>query len=216
MKKFMLFIGFVLTLSVITVAQSARYTDAMKTNIVQLESAQDKGAYQSVANSFERIGNAEKTEWLPFYYAAYALVMQSYAEQDISLLDGILDKADEMVSKAASFKPDHSEITTIQAMIMQGRMRVDMNRSMTLGPKSSEMLQKAMQQQPLGSPRVTMNLAQNMYYTPEAFGGSKARGLELMKKALAQYDTFVPASPLEPNWGKEYVASMVKTWESAK
>lgn len=216
MKKIMLFIGFAMALTVTSVAQSARYQDAMKTNLGQLEKANDKVAYQNVANSFERIANAEKTEWLPFYYAAYATVMQSYSEQDISLLDAILDKADEMISKAASFKPDHSEITNIQAMIMQGRMRVDMSRSMTLGPKSSELLQKAMQQQPLGSPRVTMNLAQNMYYTPEAFGGSKAKGLELMKKALAQYDTFVPASPLEPNWGKEYVASMVKTWEGSK
>lgn len=212
----MLFIGFVLTISFASVAQTARYQDAMKTNLGQLESAQDKSAYQNVANGFERIGNAEKTEWLPFYYSAYATVMQSYAEQDVSLLDGILDKADDMIGKAASLKPNYAEITNVQAMIMQGRMRVDMSRSMTLGPKASELLQKAMRQQPLGSPRVTMNMAQNVFYTPEAFGGSKAKGLELMKRALAQYDTFVPASPLEPNWGKEYVASMVKTWEGAK
>lgn len=216
MKKIMLFIGFVSALTVTSIAQSARYQDAMKSNLAKLESTNNKDGYKELANTFERMGNAEKTEWLPFYYAAYATVMQSYAEQDVSLLDGILDKADEMISKAASLKPDHAEISNVQAMIMQGRMRVDMSRGMTLGPKSSELLQKAMQQQPLGSPRVTMNLAQNMYYTPEAFGGSKAKGLELMKKALAQYDTFVPASPLEPNWGKEYVASMVKTWEGSK
>jgi tetratricopeptide (TPR) repeat protein len=203
-------------ISVGAIAQSGRYTEAMQKNISALDSARAKEAYQQFANTFERIGNAEKTEWLPFYYAGYALVMQSYAEQDISKLDAILDKADEMISKAASMQQDHSEITNVQAMILQGRMRVDMSRGMTLGPQASGLLQKAMQQQPLGNPRVSMNLAQNLYYTPEAFGGSKAKGLELMLKALAQYDTFTPASPLYPNWGKAYVARMIEQWQASK
>ena len=197
-------------------AQSARYTEAMQKNIAALDSVRTKEGYQQLANTFERIANAERTEWHPYYYAGYALVMQGYAEQDITKLDPILDKADEVLAMAASLQANHSEITNVQAMVLQGRMRVDMSRAMTLGPKASEMLQKALGQQPSGNPRVMMNLAQNMYYTPEPFGGSKTKGLELMQKALAQYDSFQPATPLDPNWGKAYVARVLQQWTAAK
>jgi hypothetical protein len=196
--------------------QSPKYTEAMGKQIQLLYQATTKDDYLQVANTFERIANAEKTEWLPEYYAAYALVMSAYMEKDLSKVDAICDKADELISKAASLQQGNSEISNIQAMILTARMQVDMARGMTLGPKASGMLQAALAQQPAGNPRVMMNLAQNLYYTPEAFGGSKAKALELMEKALASYDTFKPESPLHPNWGKPYIERVLGQWKAAK
>jgi hypothetical protein len=196
--------------------QSARYPVEMEKNKTTLFNATNKETYLQVANAFERIGNAEKTEWLPYYYGAYALVMQAYMDQDVSKLDAIMDKADELINKAESLEQNHSEITNIKAMIMVIRMQVDNSRGMTLGPKSSAMLEKAMAQKPLGNPRVMMNLAQNLFYTPEAFGGSKRKGIEMMEKALAAYETFKPESTLHPNWGKAYVEKTLSQWKGDK
>ena len=52
-----------------TNAQSDKYEAAMKKTLALFDSAKSTAQFQSVANSFERIGDAEKTQWLPYYYA---------------------------------------------------------------------------------------------------------------------------------------------------
>ncbi len=47
-----------------------------------------------MANNFTRIADAEKTQWLPYYYAAYCYTMDALREQDVSKKDAIADKAD--------------------------------------------------------------------------------------------------------------------------
>mgnify|MGYP001549080486 FL=1 len=46
-------------------AQSDRYFDAMKKNLDWFGKAKTTAEYHAVANSFERIGDAEKTQCLP-------------------------------------------------------------------------------------------------------------------------------------------------------
>ena len=58
------------------------YTKAMNSTIITLYESKSIEGYQQCANIFERIANTEKEEWLPLYYASYALVMISYEEQD--------------------------------------------------------------------------------------------------------------------------------------
>jgi hypothetical protein len=51
-------------------AQSSKYESAMKENINQLDSVMVKNNAMELANNFVRIAQAEKTQWLPYYYAA--------------------------------------------------------------------------------------------------------------------------------------------------
>ncbi|MEJ7671851.1 MAG: hypothetical protein WKF59_03885 [Chitinophagaceae bacterium] len=55
---------------------------------------------KELANNFERIADAEKTQWLPYYYAAYCNVMNAFMEQDKTKVDAIADKAEELITKA--------------------------------------------------------------------------------------------------------------------
>ena len=52
------------------------------------------------------------------------------------------------------------------------------------------------------NPRITIMEAEDLYFTPEQFGGSKAKGIELFKKALEQFKTYKLKSSLDPNWGQ--------------
>ncbi len=45
----------------------------MKKNLALFDSAKTTADYQTLANTFERIGDAEKTQWLPYYYAGLVL-----------------------------------------------------------------------------------------------------------------------------------------------
>ena len=55
--------------------------------------------------------------------------------------------------------------------------------------------------------------AEDLYFTPEQFGGSKEKGIELFKKALDQFKTYKLKSSLDPNWGQgeaSYFVSQAK------
>ena len=153
---------------------------------------------------------------MPAYYGAYALVMKAYYIKDMKEVDAICDKADAMLALAESLQPGNSEISTVKAMVYTARMRVDMSRGMSMGPKATMILQEAMQQAPANNPRTIVQMAQMLYYTPPAFGGGKEPGLETLKKGIAAYESFKPAGPLEPNWGKSYAERLLQSWSEGK
>src|ERR1700694_1185586 len=64
-------------------AQSDKYADAMKKNLEQMDAATTTQDFQTVANSFERIGDAEKTQWLPYYYAGLALTTAGWMDSKL-------------------------------------------------------------------------------------------------------------------------------------
>src|SRR5215218_5158170 len=99
MKKTILS-AFIFCFSITMYAQSEKYAPAMKKNIALLDSAMQKGNAKELANNFERIGDAEKTQWLPYYYAAYSQILTTYAEKDKSKVDPVADKAEELILKA--------------------------------------------------------------------------------------------------------------------
>jgi len=211
MKHLLLSIA-LLVAAVATNAQSEKFTGGMKKFMILLDSAKTSQDYQDVSNSFERIANAEKTEWLPYYYAAYSLVMKGYGEEDTKEIDPMMDKADALLASAEALSQNNSEITTLQTMATQCRMNVDWSRGMTLGPKCAQMIGKAQQQMPAPNPRAFMFEAQTAYNTPEAFGGSKSKGKQLMQKAIEAFAAFKPESELHPNWGQRNAIKTLEDW----
>lgn len=187
-------------------AQSSKYNDAMKAQIAKLATAYTNNGFPALANSFERIGEAEKTEWLPFYYAAYATVMSAFMEKDQSKVDAIAEKANTLISKAESLagKPN-SELYVVKSMIATAKLQVDpQTRWMQYGKESAENIEKAKQADPT-NPRPVYLEGQSKFFTPEAFGGGKAIAKPILEKALAMFPDFKPAGELYPTWGKESV-----------
>src|SRR6185436_2185608 len=48
-----------------------KFQEAMKSAITLLDSSKSPAEMIDAANRFERIGDAEKKEWLPYYYASF-------------------------------------------------------------------------------------------------------------------------------------------------
>jgi len=175
----------------------------MKKNISMLDSAMQKGNAKELANNFERIGDAEKLQWLPYYYAAYCNVISTYTEKDKTKNDAIADKAEELIIKAEGLAgKENSEIAVIKSMIASAHMMVDpQSRYMQYGAASASNIEKAKALDP-SNPRPVYLEGQAKLYTPEAFGGGKDVAKPLFEKALAMFDAFKPASELHPTWGK--------------
>ena len=177
----------------------------MKSNIALIDSAFAHPAnFTSLANTFERIGTAEKTQWLPFYYAAYCQTNAGLLEKDKTKVDGIADKANDLLAKADSLSPNNSEISCVKSMIATAHMTVNpMQRYMQYGEEISAELADAIKQDPT-NPRPNMIKGQNLKFTPEQFGGGCKTAKPELQMAADKFTAFKPASDIAPNWGKAW------------
>jgi hypothetical protein len=209
MKKLMLS-AIVLMLSVGAFAQSEKYTTAMKKNLDALEASfKNPADLLTMANNFERIANAEKSQWLPYYYAAFCQVNNGFMEQDKDKVDGIADRASLLIAKADSLSPNNSEISCIKSMIASCHMMVNpMQRWQEYGQESSSNIEAAMAQDP-NNPRPFYLKGQGLKYTPEQFGGGCKTAKPELETAINKFATFKSVSELHPNWGKAQVEMLI-------
>jgi len=208
MKKTFVLIIATLAMTV-SFAQSEKFVKAMESRMSTLDSNRTPDNWKEAANAFERIAEAEKTQWLPYYYAAYCQVMGgtyslpmdgSFGDNS-AITDPVADKAEQLLNKAESLSQPNSETWCVRKMISSLRMMGNaMSRYMTEGPKAEEALSTAKQMNP-ANPRVYILEAQDKYYTPEQFGGSKDEAKKLFEKAKELFMTSKPASSIEPQWG---------------
>lgn len=191
-------------------AQSDRYLKTMEAKVAAIDTTFNPAGLVELANTFERIGDAEKTQWLPYYYAALShvntgLVQVNGGSVDASKTDPIADKAEAALNKAVALTPDHAEIQILRKMIANLRMMGDpMNRFMTYGQQGAQALAKAKAMSP-ENPRIYLLEGQDKFYTPEQFGGSKTEAKTLFETAMQKFNTFKPESSLHPQWGKRTV-----------
>jgi len=217
MKKVLLVAGTFLTL--MASAQNEKYVKAMEPKVAALDSTRTFEGLQNLANAFERIADAEKTQWLPYYYAALANVNSGLflsvggKSPGVQQLDPIAEKADALLAKAEALSKDNSEIWTVKKMIATLRMMGDpMTRYMQYGPQAQEALETARKLNP-SNPRVDLLAGQDKFYTPEQYGGSKTEARKLFEDAMKKFETAKLQSALDPAWGKsttQYFLSQVK------
>lgn len=188
-------------------AQSDKYVKAMEARVPAVDTTLTVDGWQQLANGFERIADAEKTQWLPYYYAALSNVMQGYMVSNgqsggfAAKTDPLADKAEELISKAEALNKDNADIWCVKKMIATLRMSADpMSRWQTYGPMATEALAKAKQLDP-ENPRVYLLEGQDKFYTPEQFGGSKSEAKALFETSLKKFSAQKPKSSIDPHWG---------------
>ncbi len=186
-------------------AQSEKYLKAMEALVPAVDTTRSEEGLKALANSFDRIANVEKTQWLPFYYSALCQVNAAngyFQAQQLEKIDPIMDNAEPSLKKAGELAPNNSEVLLLKKMFNTARMMADpMNRYMTYGPAATEALEKAKSVDP-GNPRVYLMEGIDKFYTPEQFGGSKTEGKKLFEEAAKKFESFKPASAIHPNWGR--------------
>ncbi len=206
MKKIILITGIICTTGMVLSAQTgteanSKFISAMQNNIQQLDTAQAGSSFMLLANNFDRIAEAEKTKWEPYYYAAYCYGLMALNAPDVSKIDLLADKAVGFLSTAAKLQPNNSEISTVFAMIKSAQLAADpMNRWMSLGQAIDTHLADAKKQDPT-NPRPYFIEARIKYRTPEGLGGGKEVAKKLLAEGIKKSASFVATSPITPAWG---------------
>ena len=181
-------------------AQNEKYVAAMRKNLVLFDSVKTTAQYQSLSAAFERIGDAEKTQWLPYYYAGLALTTAGWMDQNMDK-DANAEKIKAVCTKAEVIEKN-AEVYTIRNMAATQQMIVDpQSRWMSYGQEASGYLQKGMQLD-ANNPRLYYLQAMSVFGTPEQFGGGKAKAKPIFEKAIALFKAETP-KPLYPHWGQK-------------
>ncbi len=180
--------------------QSEKYNDAMTNYLQQLSDAKTTQDYQKLSAAFERVATAEKTLWLPYYYAAYSLAMAGWTDANLDK-DANAKKGKALVAAALALS-DNAELYALTYMFATQQMLVDPpSRYMTFGQEAAAALEKGLKMQP-DNPRLNYLKGMALVNTPEAFGGGKQKGKLVLEAAVKFYEA-EEVKPLHPSWGKQ-------------
>jgi hypothetical protein len=185
-------------------AQNEKFTAAMQSKLEAYQTAKTAEDFLDISNAFERIAEAEKTQWLAYYYAAHAQVIYGYmlSQKDPAALDPIADKAEQLINKADALEKNNSEISCVKSMVASLRMMVNpMQRWQQYGALSGQLLEEA-KQQDATNPRPYALQSQSLFYTPAQFGGGCVTAKPVAEQGMKLLETFKPKSTLHPVWGK--------------
>jgi hypothetical protein len=210
--------------SVAAHAQSDKYTDAMKKNLSLFDSAKTPADFENMAAGFQRIGDAEKTQWLPYYWQGLALarigwmyfpdekgitaVKVDNLDQTVTDLAARINAAADKAEAATTDDAAKSDILILRNMAATQQMVVDpQSRYMTFGAQAAQYLEKAKQLNP-NNPRPYYMQAMSVFSTPEQFGGGKAPAKPIFQKAV-DLGKAEQAKPLCPHWSLEQAEQML-------
>lgn len=189
-----------------TFAQSDKYAKTMQARLASMDTIKTTAGWVSLADAFQRIGDAEKTQWLPYYYSALCLVTPGWTDPAVDK-DANATRVKELCAKAEAIE-DNSELYAIRNMAATQQMLVDpQNRWSTYGAESEAAMKKGLQLNP-DNPRLHYLQAAGLFNTPEQFGGGKAKAKPVLEKALSLFNAEKP-KPLYPNWGKKQTEDML-------
>ena len=195
-----------LLISLTAGAQSDKYTQTMQKNIALLDSAKSVDQLQSLAGTFDRIGDAEKTQWLPYYYAALAQTWIGWMPATTDK-DGNAQKINAYLAKAEAIEKN-AETYAVENMAATQQMLVDPStRWATNGKDAGEALQKGLALDP-NNPRLYYLQAMSLFGTPPQFGGGKDKAKPVFEKSIALYKSTQP-KPLYPTWGQKQAEDML-------
>jgi hypothetical protein len=187
-----------------------KYEGAMAKGLQQMKDAKTPEESTAAAAFFERVGDAEKDKWLPYYYAAFINCMSTWTKSK-SDIDKSAEKTKDLITKAEAIEKNNAELLCLRQITAIQQLSVDgMTRYQSYGAEFTNNSTKAKQADPT-NPRVYLWDAQYWRNVPEAFGGGKAAAKKLVEKSLELYKTFQPASPFHPTWGKEEAEKLLAT-----
>lgn len=214
MKK-IIFLIVVTMMSVISYAQEA-YTRQMTSTVTNIENASTVKDYQQLANDFLRIAEAQKTLWLPYYYAAFCNAKIGWLYQDDGdKIEPFAEKADVQIKRAISLldtarqKKELSEVYVVLSMVNRAKVFINpMTYGRRYGPTASQYTHLAKSVDP-DNPRALYIEGWEKFATPKMWGGDKTKAKELLLAAKQKLEAN-PSSGIEPHWGKKEVDDILK------
>ena len=195
---------FIAILTATMVMANGQFEKAMAQNIGAMFTANDAESLQSTINKLNRIGEAEKNRWEPYYYVAFGYVRMSGMYESGIEKDKYLDLAMEAVEKGEAIQPDDSELEALKGYVNMIKLAVDpASRGMSYSGLAMASFNKAIQLDP-NNPRAHFLLGRMQHGTAQFMGGDFTEACASFSKAKELFSKASDASnTIAPSWGEE-------------
>jgi hypothetical protein len=179
------------------------FEQAMGATLADYGKAGNDEELKAVEARFERIAMAEPSQWIPRYYIAMINCNMAFQNPDPAQKKLYTDKAQKFIDEAMNIASKESELYTLQGMIYLAVIGINpMNNGMVYSGKATGSFETAKALNP-NNPRPYYMQGLTVLNTPVEYGGGKKAAIGLLTKANELFASFVPVSPLYPNWGKD-------------
>ncbi len=159
---------------------------------------------------FERIAQAEKDNWLPYYYAANTLITASFETKDATKINEILKKAAGFLTKAQELSPDNSEIITLEGLLYTGYVAMDpMTYGMQYSNKIINLHARAIELD-AENPRAQLNKIEYEMGSARFFGTELSTFCEAIESTKPLFENQESSIPFYPNYGVDRVSILLK------
>jgi hypothetical protein len=201
-------------LSALSVSVKAQtMEESLSKTLMSMDSVQNISSMMNVSAQFDMIASKWENEWSSNYYAAYAKVIASFIVQDNNKKDLFLDEADKYLGKLKAIDSQNDETWVLAALITNARISVDgQNRGMQYGGEFNQDIAKAEKINP-ANPRIYYMKGTSLFYTPEMYGGGKAKAKPYFEKAKDLFAKESRTSVLKPVWGERQNLDYLKQCE---
>jgi hypothetical protein len=198
-KTFGLFLFFALPVCL----KAQTMEESLIKTLTKMDSVQNLAGMINVSAQFDMLASKWENEWSTNYYAAYAKIIASFIVQDSKKKDLFLDEAEKYLEKIKAIDSQNDETWILAALITNARISVDgQNRGMQYGAVFNQYLSRAEKINP-DNPRIYYLKGSSLFYTPEMYGGGKAKAKPLFEKAKELFAKEVKTSVLKPIWGEK-------------
>lgn len=182
-------------------AQSAKYSSAMTDILKKFGKDTTTEQLLSSAAAFERVANAEKDQWLPYYYAALAQLQAAMSDSKANK-DMVAVKVDELISKGEAITKN-AEFYVLRYMNATMQMLVNpMERWKAKGAEAEAAFNEGVKAD-ANNPRLYFLKGMSVLNTPAQFGGGPEKAKPLFEKAVAVGQQNKNTDTLLPKWGVE-------------
>jgi len=183
---------------------TAKWADSASREIDAANAAGDLNRLTNAAAMLDRVLIATPNDQLLLYYRSLALYRSA------TLYTGLkketeakraLDEADLLLEQATA-KSSTADALALRSSVMGLMIGLSGNplSGMTLGPKSSGLLDRAKEIEPT-NPRVWLISGMSAMFTPKMYGGGTNKAEKDLRKAVALFETDRPVAPA-PSWGR--------------
>lgn len=155
------------------------------------------------AAEYDKLGAEFPLRFEAKYYEGLSIVFYAFEEKRIDEKEKQLLKASKIINTAISHNPKQAELYILQAMCFQAMIQVDpIKRGYEYSQKAEKSLAKAFALDGQ-NPRYFFLKGQNVFYTPEEYGGGKVKAKPFFEKAAKLFNNSKRKQSLDPVWGKE-------------
>jgi hypothetical protein len=189
-----------------TFSQTAE--DALKQTFTAFDTTRVYNAQVPLVNQFKLIASKWPDNWITNYYAAYAIIINSFVEPDNKKKDPMLDEAENYLNKIKSMTATSDEVNILGALLAQGRLAASPGAWKKYGGIRDKYLEAASAIN-ANNPRIYLLQADSKYYTPKMFGGGAKNALPIYQKANGLFANQQQTDITKPYWGKGEVSYMI-------